>query len=479
SITHAQNWEWSKLIQPADNKAYMTGMADPAGNVYMGGFFNQSIDFGNSKTLSGNWDGCIARFDTAGLCQWAQRIYVTTQGCGCTVEGNRSSAYVAGFDSNGNVIIYGGFCGCGEFFGGSTSSVPAAGYNIFIAKYSPSGTCLWVKTKPGSWNSSTGQTDDQIYTVTIDASDNIYIDMLSYATNTTFCGLTFAPQGEFFLKVNTNGVGIWKTQIATTTVGYTLAQLKYFNSRIYATAQYVGTVTFGTHTLTAQGSLDVAVLKMDTAGSYLAAVDFGGSGGQTGALGLAVSNDKIVVLGQAYTNSVSISAGTYTLNTGTGNDGTFLVTYDTTSLTPQAVRNTATDNNGSGTGLYNDNKGNLYLTATNSATTGFGGLSNVPAGHHVIRMDNTLTNYWYMQSVSVCVAPDTLGNIYTVDGFSGGTDVNGALGKIHNARTTGLGGARMAQTNTMQVYPNPSTGLFNLKLGTDIKHNNAKIVLYD
>src|SRR6185437_7757767 len=166
----------------------------------------------------------------AGLCQWAQRIYVTTQGCGCTVEGNRSTATVAGFDSNGNVIIYGGFCGCGEFFGGSTSSVPAAGYNIFIAKYSPTGTCLWVKTKPGSYNSSTGQTDDMIQAVTIDASDNIYISMFNDATNTTFCGLNFASQNSYFFKVNTNGVGIWNKQTSTSngTTGYSIAQMQYF-----------------------------------------------------------------------------------------------------------------------------------------------------------------------------------------------------------------------------------------------------------
>ena len=85
--------------------------------------------------------------------------------------------------------------------------------------------------------------------------------------------------------------------------------------------------------------------------------------------------------------------------------------------------------------------------------------------------------------------PDTLGNIYILDAFTTSanygsslseTAANGiTLGKIHNAWSTGTGGARMAQTNTMQVYPNPSGGLFNLQLGTNVKHNNAKITLYD
>src|SRR6185437_9755057 len=107
-----------------------------------------------------------------------------------------------------NVIVYGGYCGCSEEFGGISSNWP--GYNLFLAKYSPAGVCQWVQTKPGSWNSSTGQTDDQIYTVTIDASDNIYVSMENDATNTTFCGLNFATAGDYLFKVNSSGNGIWK-----------------------------------------------------------------------------------------------------------------------------------------------------------------------------------------------------------------------------------------------------------------------------
>jgi len=487
SITQAQNWEWVKLIQPNDNKAYMGAQVGTDGKIYAAGNFNTAINFGNSQSLSGNWDGFVAQFDTAGACQWAKKIYVVTQGCGCTVQGNTSYAAVAGTDSYGNVIVYGGYCGCSEAFGsGITSNVP--GYNLFLAKYSPTGVCQWVQTKPGSWNSSTGQTDDEIYAVTIDASDNIYISMFNYATNTTFCGLNFANQGSYIFKISTNGVGIWNKQTGSLTGGYTIAQMENINKRIYSYSGFIGTCAFGTTTLTAQGSLDVAVLKMDTAGNYLAAADIGSPGNQTGAYALAISNNRVVLLANNYASSVIV--GTYTLNTSTSMDKTFLVAYDTTGLTVQAARNTATDNNGAGSGLYSDNKGNMYLLAHNSATTGFGALSSVPAGRHVIRMDNTLTNYWYMESVGSCVAPDTLGNIYILDAFTTSanygsslseTATNGiTLGKIHNARTTGIDEGRMAaQTNTMQIYPNPSSSLFNLKLSTNIKSNNAKITLYD
>jgi len=482
----AQGWEWVKLLQPYDNSSSMGVMVSPKdGQVYGSGGFNQSLNLGNGHTLSGNSDGFIAQFDTAGLCQWAQHIYVTTQGCGCTVEGNASGSSVVGFDSGGNLIVVGSFCGCGATFGsGITSS--ASGYNLFLAKYSPAGVCQWVKTKPGSFNPSTGATIDDFYGITIDASDNIYIDMLSYATGSTFCGLSFANEGEYFFKVNTNGVGIWNKQIATTTAGYSISQLEYYNKRIYATPQYVGTVAFGTTTLTAQGSLDVAVAKMDTAGNYLAVSDIGSSGNQTAAIGLGVSNARIVIL--ATTGSPTVAAGTYTVNTGTGMDRSLLVAYDTASISPQVARTTANNSAGTGTALYNDNKGNMYVLANNSATTDFYNLTGVSAGHHIIKMDNTLTNYWHLENTNTCVAPDTLGNLYAVDCFSGSdtyggfteTATNGiTLGKISNANTTGMEG-RMAQTTNMQVYPNPSSSLFNLKLSTPIINSNGITVsLYD
>ncbi len=485
---NAQSWEWVKLIQPADNKSYMSIKVGVDGKIYAAGNFNSSIDLDNSQTISGNWDGFVAQFDTAGLCQWKQKIYVTTQGCGCTAQGNTSYAKIAGFDSQGNIIVYGGFCGCGETFGSSITS-SAVGFNLFLAKYSPLGVCLWVKTKPGSFNSSTGQTIDEIDAVTIDSNDNIYVSMLSYATSTTFCGLNFANQGEYIFKIKTNGIGIWNKQTANTTTGYGIMQMQYMNKRLYASSQFGGTITFGTHTLTAQGSLDVAALKMDTAGNILAAADIGATSGQTGALSLALSNNKIVLLNQAYTNAVS--AGTYTLNTGTGKDKTFLVAYDTASLSVQNIRTTATDSLGSGSSLYNDTKGNIYVTVNNGGgATGFGGLSGVPAGRHVIKMDNTLTNYWHMESVSTCVAPDTLGNLYITDGFNTSASYGSltetssghgiTLGKIKNAFTTGMGGRLAAPGNNMSVYPNPSDGLFNLKTDAYIKNKqNIVITLYD
>ncbi len=242
-ITKSQNWEWVKLMQPTNNKSYMGVKVGLDGNVYGGGYFNSSIDLGNGYVINGGTDGFITQFDTAGLCQWKQKINVTTQGCGCNVQGNTTNAQIAGFDSQGNIIVFGSFCGCGETFGnGITSS--ATGFNLYLAKYNSAGQCLWVKTKAGAYNSGTGTTVDIINAITIDTNDNIYISMLNYAASTSFCGLNFSSNGQYLFKVNTNGVGIWSIQTANTTSGYSIMQMKHFNNRLYASSQFGGTCTF-------------------------------------------------------------------------------------------------------------------------------------------------------------------------------------------------------------------------------------------
>ncbi len=179
----SQNWEWVKLIKPSDMYAGMGIKVGPDGNVYSAGGFRFSIDLGNSQIINGGTDGFVAKFDSAGLCQWKQKIAITS-GCGCTNLSN--SATLNGFDSQGNLIISGMYCGCGANFGnGITSS--AVTNTMYIAKYNPAGQCQWVKTKAST-------SADFINDVTIDAQDNIYMSIGNMATGVAFCGLNFSNQ---------------------------------------------------------------------------------------------------------------------------------------------------------------------------------------------------------------------------------------------------------------------------------------------
>ncbi len=454
--------------------AGMNIMVGPDGNVYAAGGFQSSIDLGNSQSISGGADGFVAKFDTAGLCQWKQKIAITA-GCGCTNPTN--GATLRGFDSQGNLLISGMYCGCGANFGSGITTTDVSN-TMYIAKYNPLGQCLWAKTKPSTIN-------DAIVDITTDAQDNIYISIYNYAMGVTFCGLTFPNQANYIAKINSNGVSIWSFSTGTS---YEITNMTFYKNRLYCAGLFAGTSTLGTNTYTANGSGDGFILAMDTSGAILRSTIITGPGIET-PTSMCYASNKICLLSQA---SPSVAVGTYTINTGSGMDITFLVSFDT-SLNVINARNTANDNKGSGASLTADKFGGIYVLVNNSATTGFGNLLNVPADRHVIKMDANLNNFWYKESVGGIgggsVAPDTLGNIYIIDNFNNSanygplsntaTGFGITLGKIQRTLTP-IGGPAGRQNNNMSVYPNPSAGLFNLKLTNAIKNNNSiKIILYD
>lgn len=471
TLSIAQNWEWAKLNTPADASSGMNIMTGPDGKVYGAGNFHLSLSLTNSVTLGGLHPAFVAKFDTAGLCQWAQQINVTN-GCGCT--NGSAGAKVVGFDSGGNIIVAGFYCGCSADFGNGVTTTDWD-YVMYVAKFNSSGQCQWAKTKP-STNS------DILFDVTIDAQDNIYMSFDNFANGVTFCGLSF-NSGAYVIKINSSGNGIWKKLTGTTT-GYGITSLKYDKNRLYCSGAFGGTATIGTNTYTASGSNDAFVAVMDTAGTILKSSRLNAAGNESPSGLCMIGNTKFCFLAQ--TTGSSVTVGSYTVNTGTGKDKSFLISYDT-ALNVINARTTATDSLGQGNQIYSDKFGHIYVLAGNYGTTGFGNLTSVPAGSHIISMDYNLHNYWRLESVNGCVAPDTLGNIYIVDIFTtsqtyGSTTLSATngitLGKIRNA-FSGLGG-RMAQNNSISVYPNPSEGLFNLRMGTIIKHKQSiNISLWD
>src|SRR5436309_240332 len=108
----------------------MNIMVGPDGNVYAGGTYQSAISLTNSVNLSGS-AGFVAKFDTAGLCQWAQKI-VPNSGCGCTTAD--ASATVRGFDQQGNMLVSGFYCGCGADFGNGITTSQLAN-TMYIAKF--------------------------------------------------------------------------------------------------------------------------------------------------------------------------------------------------------------------------------------------------------------------------------------------------------------------------------------------------------
>jgi hypothetical protein len=124
----AGNHLWSQLFGDAAEQYGYGVTADGSGNVAVTGHFEGTVDFGGGGlTSAGFRDAFLARFDAAGNHLWSQRF------------GDASDQDATGITADGsdNVIMTGSFEGTVDFGGGGL--VSAGGYDIYVAKLSPSG----------------------------------------------------------------------------------------------------------------------------------------------------------------------------------------------------------------------------------------------------------------------------------------------------------------------------------------------------
>ena len=166
-IDAAGNFRWiATKPGPVNNTSEQMEeiIADASGNVYAYGV-NSNVEF------------VLLKYDSSGAKQW-EYIFDTI------VMGNTSSFTGADaqlmFDNDGNIIF-----------------ATNMGSKMGVAKFSPSGSLLWLKLSGG-----TGQYSNHAYHVVTDAANNIYVGG-SYSN----AGSSYFDLGAF--KLDANGNQMW------------------------------------------------------------------------------------------------------------------------------------------------------------------------------------------------------------------------------------------------------------------------------
>ncbi len=117
----------------------------PDQNLYVGGQFSATATFGSTTvTAIGPFDIFLAKYSPSGALLWIAQASQTS------ADGNDAGNRVD-LDADGNVYLAGSFRGNATFYSAKpgdkklsvASGVPEA---IFLAKYTSSGTLLWVQT---------------------------------------------------------------------------------------------------------------------------------------------------------------------------------------------------------------------------------------------------------------------------------------------------------------------------------------------
>jgi hypothetical protein len=257
------NLLWAKAEGGLYNDKALGVTYDASGNVIICGYFTDTTRFnGNMVIGNGEEDMYVAKYDMNGNFLWMKHA-------GGPGEEQAKSIIS---DASGNLYVC-GFYSDGAVFGSTTFSTPNTflGHfpNIFIAKYAPDGTLIWVKSAGGDWN-------DEAWGITMDNSGKLYIT--GEFSNAQFDGISLWTSGiedVFVACYDQNGNAQWAVSAGASYVDRARG-IGTDGTDLFITGQFGGTAAFGSHNLTAADSSDIFVAALNNTGNFLWAAAVGG-----------------------------------------------------------------------------------------------------------------------------------------------------------------------------------------------------------
>jgi len=331
---------------------------DANGTSYVAGAIqtnslHPTAQFGNfTLTGKGDYDWLLVKYDAFGNVVWAKN--------GGSTAGD--IAYGVGLDSTGNVYVAGHFSGTMTVDGVTVTS--SGLFDVFLAKYSATGTLLWLKRAGGTGS-------DIPHGLVVDGSGNIAI-VGEFQGTATFGTRSVRAAGlgdAFIAKYDAAGNNLWVHSGGSTT-SFAADPAKAVKvdggNNFYMTGDYSGTATFDGLTVpnTGTSGTDIFVAKYNGDGviqwlhhaggpvsdkGYSIGVD---QSGNSWVSGFAGSGPGVVF------DSIALPP--------LGNEYIFLAKYDPTGAV-QYVKQYAA---GTGQDIHVLNNGCLYLNGGASKGSG-------------------------------------------------------------------------------------------------------------
>ena len=197
------NHLWSQRFGNSADQHAISLATDPSGNVYMGGHFAGTVNFGDGVNVpsSGLNDVFLAKYGPGGNLIWR-----ATRG-----DAQQQFLLSVATDAAGNVYFSGQFGGSINL--GGTTLVNTGSPDIFIAKYDPAGAHVWSKQ---FGNAVTSRRSRPTRSGTCVFSENLRERSISCTGNMTAVGATDICLAKF----NASGTCQWSRQFGTVSTAY-------------------------------------------------------------------------------------------------------------------------------------------------------------------------------------------------------------------------------------------------------------------
>ena len=276
----AQHHEWSfSFGSDQYERAYGIEL-DPAGNVYVCGAFDNTVDFDPdtlvdaSITEEGNGDVYLAKYDNTGAHLWSFNLGFWGHDLGSDMV----------VDDLGNIYLTGYFRVDVDFDPGpGTAMLTAQGTrDVFVAKYDTDGNYQWA------FNIAFGGNVERYPGIGLDADGNVLVTGEFGGTQDFDPGagtamLTSAGNQDIFLaKYDGNGNFQWARGMGGPEFDRGMDVVADASGSIYVTGMIADTVDMdggpGTAQLVASGTWDSFLAKYDAQGDHLWSFRFGGPG---------------------------------------------------------------------------------------------------------------------------------------------------------------------------------------------------------
>lgn len=290
--------------------------------------------------------------------QWTSAVGTT----GPTIDDKKQTTVAQ--DSQGNIYMVGSFQS--PFSMGTCKATTRGAHDIFVAKFDPKGTCLWVQQAGGS-------THDQGTGIAVDSKDNVLITG-TFSGLAEFGATTLAFKGAsdlFLAKLDGKGNWLYVKQVGDLGETYDGGLAVDSKDNAYLTGTFGANATIGSLSLTYKGSYrNTWIAKADTNGIWQWARSIDGysiHGFQVGVDG----NDNVFVAGHT---SDEIKFDGLTSAKPYGNGNTFVLSLDSSGKGRWVAveRGRTAGGRSSPKGLAFDSQNNLYITGYYQGQASFG-----------------------------------------------------------------------------------------------------------